>query len=90
STKVQQVDTTYDKYFTYDRFYNLRWDLAKSLNVDFSATDNARVDEPYGALNTQAKKDSVKQNFWKGGRNILYQQRTLLSYTFPLSKLPLT
>lgn len=90
ATKVVRVDTTYDKYFTFDRFYNLRWDLTRSINIDFSATDNARVDEPYGALNTKAKKDTVKQNFLKGGRNILYQQRALLSYTLPLSKLPFT
>ena len=62
-TKVQRVDTTYDKYFTHDRFYNLRWDLSRSLNIDFSATDNARIDEPYGLLNTQLKRDTVRNNF---------------------------
>lgn len=88
--KIERVDTTYDKYFTFDRFYNLRWDLSRSLNIDFSATNNARVDEPYGRLNTQAKKDTVKENFWKGGRNTLYTQRAVAAYTLPLSKLPLT
>ncbi|MFY8004500.1 MAG: cell surface protein SprA, partial [Chitinophagaceae bacterium] len=47
--KVQRVDTTYDKFFTFDRFYNMRWDLTRSLNFDFSAINNARVDEPNGA-----------------------------------------
>ncbi|MBS1627886.1 MAG: cell surface protein SprA [Bacteroidetes bacterium] len=89
-TKVQRVDTTYDKYFTFDRFYNLRWDLSRSINIDFSAIDNARVDEPYGLLNTQVKKDTVRNNFWKGGRNTLYTQRATASYTFPLNKFPLT
>lgn len=89
-SKITSVDTTYDKYFRFDRYYNMRWDLARSLNFDFSATNNAIVDEPYGALNSKAKKDSVKQNFWKGGRNIMYQQRTILSYTIPLNKLPIT
>jgi cell surface protein SprA len=89
-TKVQRVDTTYDKYFTHDRFYNLRWDLSRSLNIDFSATDNARIDEPYGLLNTQLKRDTVRNNFWKGGRNTLYTQRATASYTFPLNKFPLT
>ena len=88
--KVQRVDTTYDKYFTFDRFYNMRWDLAKSINVDFNATNNARVDEPFGALNTKEKRDSVKNNFLDGGRNTLYQQRAVMSYTLPLSKFPLT
>ncbi|HEX6916243.1 MAG TPA: cell surface protein SprA [Chitinophagaceae bacterium] len=88
--KIERVDTTYDKYFTFDRFYNLRWDLTRSLNIDFSATNNARVDEPYGRIDTKAKKDTVRKNFWNGGRNTLYTQRAVAAYTLPLSKLPLT
>lgn len=87
--KIDRVDTTYDKYFTFDRYYNLRWDLTRSLNIDFSAINNARVDEPFGLLNTKAKKDSVQKNFWKGGRNTLYTQRGTASYTLPLSKFPM-
>ncbi len=90
SGKIERVDTTYDKYFTFDRFYNMRWDLSRSLNIDFSATNNARVDEPDGLINTQQKKDSVNKNFWNGGRNTLYTQKAIVSYTFPLSKFPLT
>lgn len=88
--KIDRVDTTYDKYFTFDRFYNLRWDLTRSLNIDFSAINNARVDEPYGRLNTKEKKDTVRTNFWNGGRNTLYNQKATAAYTLPLSKLPLT
>jgi len=88
--KVQHVDTTYDKYFRFDRYYNLRWDLARSLNLDFSAINNAVVDEPYGALDSKEKKDSVWQNFLHGGRNTMYQQRATLSYTIPFNKIPFT
>lgn len=88
--KVVRVDTTYDKYFTFDRFYNMRWDLARSVNIDFAATNNATVDEPFGALNTRQKKDSVRNNFFNGGRNTLYQQHAIMSYTLPLNKMPLT
>lgn len=87
-SKVERADTTYDKFFTFDRTYNLRWDLTRSLNLDFSATNNARVDEPYGALDTKAKKDSVRDNFLKGGRNTQYQQKATASYTIPLNKIP--
>jgi cell surface protein SprA len=89
-SKVQTVDTTYDKYFTFDKYYTLRWNLTRSINVDFSAISNARVDEPYGALNTKAKRDSVWRNFIKGGRTVAYQQTAAASYEFPLSKLPFT
>ena len=61
--KVERVDTTYDKYFTFDRYYNLRWDLTRSLNLDFSAVNNARVDEPQGRIDTKAKKDTVRKKF---------------------------
>ncbi len=88
--KVERVDTTYDKYFTFDRYYNLRWDLSRSLNLDFSATNNARVDEPYGMINTKAKRDTINKNFWNGGRNTLYNQKAILSYNLPTAKFPLT
>ncbi|MGE5107541.1 MAG: cell surface protein SprA [Sphingobacteriales bacterium] len=84
-----KIPETYDKYFTFDRIYNLRWDLTKSLNVDFSATNNARIDEPAGRLDTKEKKDTVKTNFWKFGRNTLYNQRTVFSYNVPTAKIPL-
>lgn len=87
---VERVDTTYDKYFTFDRYYNFRWDLTRAVNIDFSATNFARVDEPFGALDSKFKKDSVRDNFLDGGRNTLYQQRATVSYTFPFSKLPIT
>lgn len=89
-SKIEKVDTSYDKFFTFDRYYNLRWDLTRSLNVDFSATNFARIDEPFGLLNTEAKKDTVRKNFFDGGRNTLYQQNATLSYNLPLNKLPLT
>ncbi|MBC7720724.1 MAG: cell surface protein SprA, partial [Pedobacter sp.] len=89
-SKVERVDTTYDKYFKFDRFYNLRWDFSRSLNFDFKATNNAYIDEPNGALNTKAKRDTVRDNFLKGGRNIQYNQEAILTYTIPINKLPLT
>jgi cell surface protein SprA len=89
-SKVERVDTTYDKYFTFDRYYGMRWDLSRSLNMDFNATNNARVDEPFGRLDTKAKKDTVRNNFFSGGRNTLYQQKATLGYTLPFNKFPLT
>lgn len=89
-SKVAIVDTTFDKYFRFDRYYNMRWDLTKAINLDFSAINNAVVDEPAGALNSKLKRDSVWQNFISGGRNIMYQQHATISYTIPFAKLPIT
>ncbi len=81
---------TYDKYFTFDRNYILKWQFTKSLNLDYSALNNARIDEPFGRLNTPQKKDTVRRNFWRGGRNVAFNQTINLGYTVPLNKLPLT
>jgi cell surface protein SprA len=81
---------TFDKYFTFNRNYILRWELTHSLTLDYSALNNAVIDEPEGRLNTPAKRDTVRQNFFSGGRNTVFNQVINLSYNVPLSKLPLT
>jgi cell surface protein SprA len=84
-----KIPEAYDKYFTFDRVYNMRWDLTRTLNIDFTATNNARIDEPIGRLDTRAKKDTVRRNLLKGGRNTVYNQRANVTYALPTSKLPL-
>lgn len=79
---------TYNKFFTFDRLYVLRWDITRSFNIDFSATNRAWVDEDSGRLDKAGRRNMWK-NFWKGGRTILYQQNVNLTYTLPTTKLPL-
>jgi cell surface protein SprA len=81
---------TFDKYFTFNRNYILRWELTHSLTLDYSALNNAVIDEPDGRLDTRAKRDTVRDNFFSGGRNTVFNQVINLSYNVPLSKLPLT
>lgn len=81
---------TYNKYFTFNRNYILRWQLTRSLTLDYTALDNAVIDEPYGRIDTKQKKDTVRRNFFSGGRNTVFNQTVNLGYTLPLSKLPLT
>ena len=88
--QIDRLETTYDKYFRFNRDYNLVWNLTKSLNVNFVANNFAFVDEPYGALNTPLKKDTLWKNFLKGGRNTMYQQKATASYAIPFDKLPAT
>ncbi|MEO6328921.1 MAG: cell surface protein SprA, partial [Ginsengibacter sp.] len=83
------IPETYDKYYTFDRNYIMRWDLTHSLNLDYSAINNARIDEPFGRLDTKEKKDTVKQNLLKGGRNVVFNQTANFSYNVPTTKLPL-
>jgi len=78
---------TYNKFFTFDRLYNLRWDLTKSLSFDFSATNRAWVDEDSGRLDAGGRRRMWK-NFWKGGRTIMYMQNANATYTLPVGKIP--
>ncbi|MEO6729597.1 MAG: cell surface protein SprA [Ferruginibacter sp.] len=84
-----KIPETYDKYLTFQRDYIFRWPFTKSLNFDFTATNNSRVDEPAGRIDTKPKKDSLWTNLLKGGRNTLYNQAANVSYTLPTAKFPL-
>ncbi len=80
----------FDKQFTVGRQYSLVWDLTRALKLDFNANNLARIDEPEGALDTKAKRDSMWSNFWQLGRNTDYRQEGNLSYNVPLNKFPIT
>ncbi len=79
---------TYNKYFTFDRLYNFRWDITRSLNIDFTATNKARVDEAAGRLN-KLERQRMWNNFFKGGRTTSYDHTANVTYTLPTTKLPL-
>ena len=83
-----QTPETYDKYFVLQRDYILRWNFTRSLLLDYVATNNSRVDEPFGRIDTKAKKDSLMTNLFRGGRNTLFNQTASFSYTLPLLKIP--
>lgn len=80
---------TFDKYFYFDRYYTMRWDLTRSITLDFNAINNGRVDEPFGHLDTKVKKDSVQKNLLKGGRTTRYHHDATLAYTLPTQKIPI-
>ena len=83
-----KIPETYNKYFTFDRYYILQWNLTRSISIDYTAINNARVDEPYGRIDTKTKKDSVRGNLFKGGRNTNYHQEATVTYNVPTNKIP--
>lgn len=85
--KVERVDSTYDKFFTFARFYTFRWDPARSFNIDFTALNKSWVDEPYGEI-TRTARDSIRTNLLKGGRNTNYDQTVVFTYNLPTQKFP--
>ncbi|MCY7410515.1 MAG: cell surface protein SprA, partial [Chitinophagales bacterium] len=80
---------TYNKYFTWDRFHGIKFDLSKALTVDFNAVTNTRIDEPEGLIDTKEKKDSIWRNILDGGRTTTYNHSSNLNYTLPFNKIPI-
>jgi cell surface protein SprA len=96
-TQVRNIDNgpynippTFYKNFLWNRTYNLRWELTRSLSFDYSATNTSRVDEPYGSVDTKEKKDSLWNAISRFGHNTFYSQTFNSTYNVPLQKLPLT
>lgn len=83
-----KIPETYNKYFTFDRYYIVQWNLTRSISIDFNAVNNARIDEPFGRIDTKQKKDSIKNNLFKGGRNTNYRQEATITYNVPTQKIP--
>ncbi|HEV8286347.1 MAG TPA: cell surface protein SprA [Chitinophagaceae bacterium] len=84
-----KIPETYNKYFLFDRYYVVNWDITKSIRLDYTAVNHARVDEPEGRIDTKEKKDSVRKNFFDGGRTTHFGQDITVSYVLPMQKLPL-
>jgi cell surface protein SprA len=85
-------DTFFDKNFTSKRIYDVKWDLSKSLKINYNAIVQARFDEPKGEIFTYegVGRDSIIKNIKTGGRITDYNQTFGAAYTLPLNKLPLT
>jgi cell surface protein SprA len=88
------LPVTYLKDFTWNRYYDFRFDVTRGLKVDFSAVNSSRINEPLGAIDKnlpgyQARRDTIWQSILDGGRNTHYHHTWNISYTIPINKLPL-
>ncbi|MFN4083665.1 MAG: cell surface protein SprA [Bacteroidia bacterium] len=81
----------FDKMFTMRRNYELRYGLSRNLKIDYIANADTRIDEPLGRIgsDTPEKRDSIKQNFFSGGRIMKFDQTTRLDYNIPINKIPI-
>ena len=89
------INTYYDKRWTWDRNYNINWDLAKSLKITYNATNIAVIDEyPENPLpgmpphSDPEKKDYIWKNIGNGGRTKTYHHDITANYTLPTKSLP--
>jgi cell surface protein SprA len=79
----------YEKYFLFNRYYDLTWNLTRNLVLTYHAQANAIIDEPSGDINTQAKRDSIINSIKHLGRMKNFVQDIRATYRLPLDKIPL-
>ncbi len=79
----------FQKFFVFNRNYNVRWSLTKALTLDYSAQTNAIIDEPDGDLDNEDSIKIVKENLKKLGRMKNFSQNITANYTLPFEKIPL-
>lgn len=82
--------------FLWNRDFQLRWDIFKSLHFTFQSATHAEVEEPYTPVNKDlyadsyaAWKDSVKTSLRGFGRPLDYNQSVQLSYKLPINRIPI-
>ncbi len=87
----------YNKRFTWDRDYNLQWDLTRSLKINFNALASSVIDEPDEiAIREdpnitdvdQFRRDSIWNNIMDLGRMKNYGHSITVSYQLPIRLLP--
>ena len=83
------VDPIYEKYFSFNKTYGLRWNLSNSLNIDFNVVNNSIIDEPEGELDSKEKLDSMYYNLKRLGRTNNFNQNLQVNYNLPINKFPL-
>lgn len=91
-------ETWFDKRFTWERTYSLRWDLTKSIKINFNAINDAVIDEPDEyirrlptpeRISSEARNDSIWNNLKKFGRTKDYTHNIRATYSVPLKNFPI-
>lgn len=82
------IKPTYFKQFTWRRDYGFQYDLSRSIHFQYTASANARIDEPVGRVDTRECKDSILSSITQGGTMQNFQQMMNLTWDVPISKFP--
>lgn len=90
SLQIEGFEPFYEKLFTFNRGYDLQWNLTKSLQMDYSGSAIAIIDEPFGRIDSQAKRDSLLVSLRSFGRTTNFNQVINFTYKLPLDKTPAT
>ncbi|MCF8360116.1 MAG: cell surface protein SprA [Prolixibacteraceae bacterium] len=90
---------TVSKNFLWNSGFDLRYNLTRSLRIDFTSQDQARIDDPAGYDPYIDKEmypeiyDNYRRDLWNQffqlRRPVDYQHNINITYTLPINKLPL-
>ena len=88
------IEPTYLKKWDWNRNYDLKWDLATSLRLDYKVNVRSYIQELPGGIEQddplyQEKRDQVREQVLDLGTKSLYTHNFSLNYTIPINKLPL-
>lgn len=81
------INTNFNKNFQMSRIYGISWNLTRSMQIDFNATNYSVIDEPEGRING-LKRDTLWENLKKLGRTTDYGHTMNLTYNVPINKVP--
>ena len=89
------IDETFDKQFTWNRTYDIKYNLSRNLKFTYSANNQAWVGEPEGKID---KTDEQKWNDYKNsvvdslrnfGRTTDFHQKLNGTWNIPINQLPM-
>lgn len=90
------LNTYYNRRFTWDRNYDLGWDITRNLRFNFDATARSLIDEPqqykpdgFTPYTKAERRDSILKNLKTLGRPKNYTHNASLNYTLPFKVIPL-
>jgi cell surface protein SprA len=87
SVAIIPMETYYLKKWDWNRLYDLKYDLARSLKFSLVANANSFINEPPGRIDKSAK-DQIWSEIFNGGSMTTYTQQFSATYEVPLQKIP--
>lgn len=91
---VSPLDVTFSKDFMWNRQFDIKWDLTRSLRFSLQTASNSSIEEPYytpefGKEYYELWRDSIWSSIRQLGTPYTYQQVFNASWGIPINKIPI-
>ncbi|MFN0215682.1 MAG: cell surface protein SprA [Saprospiraceae bacterium] len=90
------LNTYYNRRFTWERNYDLGWDISKAIRFNFDANAKSLIDEPQEYVSEggprvtrQERRDSIWTNLKNLGRPKNYTHNASINWTLPFKQIPM-